>query len=831
MSGAKGEYVCRLENVDFSSVSEAGGKASFLGEILQALPNIKIPRGFVITAEAYAEFLKITGVGKQIKELLSEIVSGDIVSLQYKARKIRSLIEGVEIPVRIKEDILRAYEIMGKDKVCGSTPVAVRSSATAEDLPSASFAGMHESFLYVSGSQELLNVCRKCFASLYTDRAIRYREENNIDHQNVQMAILVQEMIASDAGSSGVAFTVDVETGFENGIVVNAVFGLGEGLVQGRVIPDEYLLFKPALEQGNFPILGRRFAVKNNKYVWSSQDRRVVPEKLPSQQVDSFSLSNETVILLGQQCLSIEKHFSTKVGKFFPMDIEWALDGTGQLWIVQARPLTTYLRREPCLRTYVLRECSNVLVTGQAIGQKIGQGKVANLSSPEQMAEFEHGDVLVTDMTDPSWMPIMKKASAIVTNRGGRTCHAAIVSREMGIPCIIGTNNATEVLHSGQPVTVSCIDRDEGKVYNGLLHFEVKETPIDDSPTKTKLMFLTGLPDAALVASNLPSDGVAMGREEFIMYSYIGIHPFTFIHYEEMKQDIDLLTVMEKKYALQGVDNIRKVVEAVERQSRGYKDKVEFFVEKLSEGMAKIAASVYPKEVYMKLCDFKSNEFRALIGGFLYEPVDNNPMIGWRSASRYYSERYRPAFELECRAFKRVREEMGFSNMHVMIPFCRSVEEGKNVVEALRRCGIVQHKDGLLITAETEVPSSVIEAAEFAEVFDMFNIGSNDLAQMVLGTDRDSELLAHIFDERNSAVLKFIKEAIDKVHAVPPKIINGKEVKVKIGLTGVAVSNYPEFARFLIESGIDYIGLDPDPESFLGMRQRILEMEREMGLH
>ncbi|UCH95176.1 MAG: phosphoenolpyruvate synthase, partial [Candidatus Aminicenantes bacterium] len=772
--------------------------------------------------------IKANDITKKTQKLFSEIEEDDIISLQYKSRQIRAIIEAAQFPKNIRESILNAYSELEKGDHSRPFFVAVRSSATAEDLPSASFAGMHDSFLYVSGPDELLNACRKCFSSLFTDRAIRYREEQNINHQDVQMAVVVQKMIKSDKGSSGVAFTVDLETGFENGIVINSVFGLGEGLVKGRLTPDEYLIFKPALEQGHFPIIGSRFGVKDVKYAWSSQKHQIVREQLSPAQLNSFSLSNETLISLGKQCLFIEKHFSSKMGKFTPMDIEWVVDGSGQLWIVQARPLTAYSRKEPCLRTYALRERSNVLITGQAIGKKIGQGPAAVLSSPDQLAEFRRGDVLVTDMTDPAWMPIMKKASAIVTNRGGRTCHAAIVSREMGIPCIIGTKSATEVIHTGQPITVSCVDGDEGKVFDGLLKFELIEKPIDDSPTRTKLMFLTGLPDAALVASNLPSDGVAMGREEFIMYSYIGIHPFAFVYYEEMKQDIKILKQMEKKYALKGVDRIQEVIDAIESRSKGYENKVEFFVEKLSEGMAKIAASVYPKEVYMKLCDFKSNEFRALVGGFLYEPIDNNPMIGWRSASRYYSERYRPVFELECRAFKRVREEMGFSNMHIMIPFCRSVEEARNVVKALRECGIEQHKDGLLVTAETEVPSSVIEAVEFAEIFDMFNIGSNDLAQMVLGTDRDSELLAHVFDERNSAVLKFIKEAIDKIHSVPPKIINGKEVKVLIGLTGVAVSNYPEFARYLIENGIDYIGLDPDPESFLSMRQRIIEMEKNI---
>lgn len=824
------KYVRFLQQVDFSSLPIAGGKASALGEIVQALPDIPVPQGFVLTTAAYTDFLKTSGLIKEIQKLLAGIASDDIISLRYKAREIRARIQAAELSSAIIDKVLGTYTHLRKNEASGYVSVAVRSSATAEDLPSASFAGMHESFLYISSPQELIDACRRCFASLYTERAIRYREENKVDHCDVQMAVLIQEMVCSDASCSGVAFTVDTETGFENGIIINSVFGLGEGLVKGGLNPDEYLLFKPAIDAENFPILGRRFGAKKMKYVWSSEDKRVVQKELSAQQADSFSLSNETAILLGKQCLAIERHFSAKANNFTPMDIEWAVDKSGKLWIVQARPLTAYSRREQRLRSYVLKERSRVLVTGQAVGRKIGAGPVSNLSDPEQMGDFERGNVLVTDMTDPSWMPIMKKASAIVTNRGGRTCHAAIVSREMGIPCIVGTNSATEVLRLGQLVTVSCVDGDEGKVYDGLLDFEVKETPIDDSPTKTKIMFLTGLPDAALVASNLPSDGVAMGREEFIIYSYIGIHPFAFIEYEQMKQDIELLETMGKKYCLQGIDKIQEIIQTIERHSRGYKNKEEFFVEKLSEGMAKIAASVYPKEVYMKLCDFKSNEFRALVGGYLYEPVDNNPMIGWRSAARYYSERYRPVFRLECIAFKRVREEMGFSNMHIMIPFCRSVDEAKNVVEALRQCGIVQHKDGLLVTAETEVPSSVIEAVEFAEVFDMFNIGSNDLAQMVLGTDRDSELLAHIFDERNPAVLKFIKEAIDKVHSVPPKIIAGKEVKVLIGLTGVAVSNYPEFARYLIENGIDYIGLDPDPESFLTMRQHILEIEREIGL-
>ncbi len=824
------KFTLPLHKLDISSVKVAGGKAAALGEIFQAIPDVRMPNGFVITTDAYINFLGKNNLDKEIKYLLSQINDDDIVTVRYLARQIRTLIESSEVPNDIQEDIIKAYSELGKDQIDSYVPVAVRSSAISEDLPSISFAGMFDSYLYISTPQDLINAYRNCCASLYTERAIQYRINNKIDCLADGMAVLVQKMVNSDKGSSGVAFTVDVETNFKNGIVINSVFGLGVGLVQGYVVPDEFLVFKPALEKGNFPILSRKIGMKDKKFSLSPKNQELELVNLSPEQNNSFSLSNETVNLLGQYCLAIENHFSSLNDNFSPMDIEWAFDGENTLWIVQARPLTNYIPKKPSLRIYELKEFSQVLVTGQPVGRKIGQGPVSNLSSPDQMIQFKRGDVLVTDHTDPAWMPIMKKAAAIVTNKGGRTSHAAIVSRELGIPSIVGTKNATNVLKGRKTVTVSCINSEMGQVYDGILDFSVRDFSIEEAPTQTKIMFLTGLPDAALLASNLPNDGVAMGREEFIIYSDIGIHPFSFVRYDEMKHDLETLGAFEQKYSLQGVDDIREVIQAVEKLSVGYHDKVEFFVEKLSEGMAKIAASVYPKEVFMKLCDFKSNEFRSLVGGYLFEPIDNNPMIGWRSAVRYYSERYRPVFELECRAFKRVREEMGFSNMHVMVPFCRTVEEGRNVVKALQQCGVIQHKDGLMITAEIEVPSNVIEAEEFAEVFDMFNIGSNDLAQMVLGTDRDSELLAHIFDERNPAVLKFIKEAIDKIHSVPPKIINGKKVKVLIGLTGAAVSNYPDFARYLIESGIDYIGLDPDPESYLAMRQHILEVERELGI-
>lgn len=826
MSSASRKYVRPFDDSEFLPFHAAGGKASALLEMSRANFGLRIPPGFVITTEAYLQFLKHAGIDQRVADLMRDITPGDLISLQFKAREIRRMFEATELPADLQGEIIDAYDLLNGNGTAEPSFVAVRSSATAEDLPEASFAGMHDTFLHVRGPQQLCDACRRCFASLYTDRAIRYRAEAGVKESGVAMAILVQQMVPSVY--SGVTFTVDAESGFESGIVVNAVFGLGEGLVRGHIDPDEYLLFKPALDSGDLPILGRRIGKKETEFVWSEHDNCVMSQAISQHRRDSFVLPDQTLTTLGQQCLTIERYFSMKAGRLTPMDIEWAVDPTGRIWILQARPLTSYHKKEPKVRTYTLTGEGKILVTGLPIGRKISQGRVAVLTSSDQMEQFERRAVLVTDMTDPSWLPIMRRASAIVTNRGGRTSHAAIVCREMGIPCIVGTGKATEILKAGQPVTVSCVDAAEGRVYDGMVPFEVRETVIDDAQSRTKIMFITGLPDAALAASALPNDGVAMGREEFIIYSYIGIHPLALINYDTLKSELESLTTKAAQYHLTGLDQLRDVVETVERLTRGYAHKTEFLVDRLAEGMAKIAAAVYPKEVHMKLCDFKTNEFKGLIGGYLYEPYDGNPMIGWRSASRYYAPQYRPILEAECRAFRRVREEMGFKNMHLMVPFCRSAAEGRKVVDVLRECGIVQHKDGLLITGETEVPASVIDAEEFAKVFDRFTIGSNDLAQTVLATDRDSEMLAHLFDERDPAVLKFIKEAIDKIHALPPKIVNGKELKIQIGLCGVAVSTYPDFARFLVASGIDFIGLEPEANIFLDMRQRILEIEQEL---
>ena len=776
-------FIRWFKELGIEDVPQVGGKNASLGEMYCSLvaKGICIPQGFATTAAAYRYTLEKTGLDKKIREILSDLDTHNIANLKERGHKIRTLIRGIEFPDEVKEQIFAAY-----DELCAEygrdTDVAVRSSATAEDLPDASFAGQQDSFLNIRGKGDLLRACLRCFSSLFTDRAISYREDKGFDHLSIALSIGVQKMVRSDLASAGVMFSIDTETGFKNAVLITAVYGLGEMIVQGKVTPDEYCVFKPTLQKGFRPIISKTVGSKKMKMIYDDDDRHPTKEiPVLQHERDSFVLCDDEVLKLAEWAITIEEHYSAKAGRFMPMDIEWAKDGnTGELFIVQARPETVISQRDMThLTQFKMMEKGDVLTIGRAVGQKIGNGKACVIRSPKEIDKFQKGEVLVTDNTDPDWEPIMKIASAIVTNRGGRTSHAAIVSREMGIPCVVATNDATLKIQQGQEVTVSCAEGEDGKVYNGKLHYEEHKIDITNLPqTTTKIMMNVGNPESAFDFSFLPSDGVGLARLEFIINSYIKIHPLALIHFNNIK-DKDLR-------------------HEIEDLTHGYNVKTDFFIERMAQGVAKIVAAFYPKPVIVRMSDFKSNEYANLIAGHLYEPHEENPMIGWRGASRYYSNVYRSGFDLECLAMKKVREEYGLDNLKLMIPFCRTVEEAKKVVAVMRENGIEQKNWD--IYGMCEIPANVILADEFLEVFDGFSIGTNDLTQLTLGLDRDSGLVADIFDERNNAVVTLVK----KVIAV------AKEKGKYIGICGDAPSTYPEYLHLLIEAGIDSISLSPD---------------------
>lgn len=686
-------------------------------------------------------------------------------------------------PLQLQQAIAKSYQSLCQEYGI-NTDVAVRSSATAEDLPDASFAGQQETYLNVHSLKSVLESCHKCFASIFTDRAISYRQMRGFDHFEVALSVGVQKMVRSDLASSGVMFSIDTETGFKNAALITAAYGLGENIVQGAVNPDEYLVFKPTLKQGYKPILQKRLGTKEIKMVYDLGGSKLTKNiSVPQLERHQFALDDQEILQLAQWTCIIEDHYSQVRGMDTPMDIEWAKDGiTGELFIVQARPETVQSQKsKTVLRTYQLKEKSKVLLTGRSVGEMIGQGKARVILDVPEINLFQAGEVLVTNRTDPDWEPIMKKASAIVTNSGGRTCHASIIAREMGIPAIVGCGNATDVLQTGQEITVSCAEGETGQVYAGLLNFEIQELPLDNLPrTRTKIMMNVGNPEEALGLTAIPNDGVGLARMEFIIANHIKAHPLALLHFDILEDEL-------AKY---------KISELTAQ----YEDKAEFFISKLAQGIGTIAAAFYPKPVIVRLSDFKSNEYANLLGGRQFEPKEENPMIGWRGASRYYDPRYREGFALECQAMKRVREEMGLTNMILMVPFCRTPEEGKRVLAEMAKNGLVKGENGLEVYVMCELPSNVLLADEFSQIFDGFSIGSNDLTQLTLGLDRDSELVAHLFDERNEAVKRTIAKAITTV----------KQHGRKIGICGQAPSDYPEFARFLVEQGIDSISLNPD---------------------
>jgi pyruvate,water dikinase len=717
---------------------------------------------------------------------------------------VRQSILATALPFDLELAITEAYL-----RLCGrsATPVdvAVRSSATAEDLPDASFAGQQETYLNVQGTAALLHTVRRCFASLFTDRAIAYRIDKGFGTgpAAVALSVGVQRMVRSDLASSGVLFTLDTESGFKDVVLINAAYGLGENVVQGTVNPDEYCVFKPTLEQGYRPILQKRVGRKEFKLVYDTGGGRMV-RNVPVAPDDAarFALTDDEILQLARWGCAIERHYSAKRGRPTPMDVEWAKDGiSGELFIVQARPETVQSRRDPNLvKLYELKGRGRMLVTGRSVGAAVAAGPVRVVKGAQEFDRIRPGDVLVSDKTDPDWEPVMKRAAAIVTNRGGRTCHAAIVSRELGIPAIVGTEKATEVLRDGQEVTVSCAEGDAGFVYDGRLPFDVRELDLRGlERPRTKVMMNVGNPEEALSLSLTPNDGVGLAREEFIISSYIRVHPLALLDYDTLADPA-----------------LKTQIDALTANYRGGEQKPQFFVDRLAEGAAMIAAAFYPRDVILRLSDFKTNEYANLLGGTAYEPREENPMIGFRGASRYYDDRYRRGFALECRAVKKVREEMGLKNLKVMIPFCRTVEEGRLVQAEMAKHGLRRGEGGLEIYVMCEIPSNVILAGEFAEIFDGFSIGSNDLTQLVLGVDRDSEIVAHVFDERNAAVK----------HLIAQVIAAAKRAGRKIGICGQAPSDYPDFAQFLVEQGIDSISLNPD--TVLKTTVAILEKEKAL---
>ncbi|MEZ0343346.1 MAG: phosphoenolpyruvate synthase [Caldimicrobium sp.] len=805
---AEKPFVVWFDEISYADVPLVGGKNASLGEMYSKLTpkGINVPYGFAVTAEAYKYFIRENHLDDKIKEALKGLDTHNVLDLQKRGKKVRNLILQAKMPEKLAEEILKAYQRL-EEKYGKNPDVAVRSSATAEDLPDASFAGQQETYLNVRGAEKVIEYVQKCFASLFTDRAISYREDKGFDHFSVYLSVAVQKMVRSDRASSGVMFTLDTESGFRDVVYITGAWGLGEYVVQGKVNPDEFYVFKPTLKQGFRPILSKKLGSKHVKLVYGDSARKPLKEvKTTKEERMSFVLSDDEILKLAEWAILIEEHYGR------PMDIEWAKDGdgkevgTGELFIVQARPETVHaIKDQKFYEIYKLKGDGKVLCTGKAVGSKIGQGKAKVILDVSQIGEFQDGDVLVTTMTDPDWEPIMKKASAIVTDKGGRTCHAAIVSRELGIPCIVGTEVATKVVKTGMEITVDCTQGEEGRVLEGLVPFEVERIDLEKLPqTKTKIMMNVGIPEQAFYQGQIPNDGVGLARLEFIIGSHIGIHPLALVYFDELKKRAS----QDKKIA--------KLVKIIEEKTYGYENKADFFVDKLAQGVATIAAAFYPKEVIVRLSDFKSNEYANLLGGYLFEPEEHNPMIGWRGASRYYDPKFEPAFALECKALLKARNEMGLTNIKVMIPFCRTPEEGVKVMQVMEKYGLKRGDNGLEVYVMCEIPSNVILAEEFAKVFDGFSIGSNDLTQLVLGLDRDSELVSHLYDERNPAVKKMIKEVIGVA----------KRMGRKIGICGQAPSDFPDFAEFLVECGIDSMSLTPDTI----IKTKLLVAEKEKAL-
>ncbi len=794
------EFVRWFADLGLDDIAVVGGKNASLGEMYRELTpqGIRVPNGFATTANAYRTFLKETGLNESIPQILSGMDVSNVASLQHYGAIVRHMILDSPLPDAVSHSIVDAYRRLCREHG-DLTDVAVRSSATAEDLPTASFAGQQETYLNVRGQASLLDACRRCIASLFTDRAMSYRVRHGFDHMQVALSIGVQKMVRSDLATSGVMFSIDTESGFRDAVLINAAYGLGENVVQGSVNPDEYYVFKPTLREGYRPIIKKSLGSKAMKLIYDTGGSKMTKNvPVSPDQSRRFALDEDDILQLASWACDIEQYYSQRSGSFCPMDMEWAKDGlTGELFIVQARPETVQSQRHSSmLERYHLKQHSTKLLTGRSVGEKIAVGPVRLITDVHDLGEFRDGEILVTDKTDPDWEPVMKRARGIITNRGGRTCHAAIVSRELGLAAVVGTMQATGVLKDGQQVTISCAEGDTGIVYDGELPFDIEKTDLGNlRRPHTKIMMNVAAPDEAFALSMIPNDGVGLAREEFIISNYVKVHPQALL---------DFGTLDEATKA------------KVEEATLGYDDKPQFFVDKLAEGIAMICAAFYPKEVIVRLSDFKTNEYANLIGGLAYEPKEENPMLGYRGASRYYNPKFQAAFGLECQAVQKVRQRMGLRNLKLMVPFCRTVEEGRKVQAELAKYGLLRGQDGLEIYVMCEIPSNVILADQFAEIFDGFSIGSNDLTQLTLGVDRDSAIVAHVFDERNEAVTRTIAAVIR----------TAKEKGVKIGICGQAPSDYPDFAEFLVKQGIDSISLTPD--AILKTTLHILEVESQL---
>ena len=797
------KYIRWFEEIKIGDIALVGGKNASLGEMYRELVSqgVKIPNGFAVTAGAYWYVLESAGVLDELKDAMMGLDKTNLDDLMKRGKRARDLILGAGIPEDLWAEIRTAY-----DRLCAEygpdTDVAVRSSATAEDLPTASFAGQQETYLNIRGYPSLRESCSKCFASLITNRAISYRIDNNFDHFQVALSIGIMKMVRSDLATSGVMFTMDTETGFSDVVFITASYGLGENIVQGAVSPDEYYVFKPTYKEGHRAIIRKNLGGKSIKMVYGIGDSKVLTRNIAVPEADRrrSCITDDEVLTLAGYALKIEDHYTRKSGESRPMDIEWAKDGiTGGLFIVQARPETVESQKAlDILETYYLDKKGSILAIGKGVGEKIASGKSRIISDVAQLSSFIPGEILVSDSTNPDWEPVMKTAAAIISNRGGRTCHAAIVSRELGIPAVVGAGDATEKIHTGQDVTVSCAEGDQGVVYEGILPFHVERLSLKDlRRPKTQVMMNLGNPEQAFSLSKIPNDGVGLARLEFIVNSYIKIHPMALVHPEKVTDEAEQAQLDELTF--------------------GYQDKKDYFVEKLAHGVGTIAAAFYPKPVIVRLSDFKTNEYAHLIGGRYFEPLEENPMIGFRGASRYYNDLYREGFALECRAMKRVREDMGLNNLIIMVPFCRRLAEGERVLAEMAKNGLKRGENGLQVYIMIEIPNNVILVDEFSRLFDGFSIGSNDLTQLVLGVDRDSALVAHDFEERDPGVMKMISMAI----------LGARRNHRHIGLCGQAPSDYPEFAEFLVKEGINSISLNPD--SIMKVTLQLVDIENQLS--
>ncbi|GLI40114.1 phosphoenolpyruvate synthase [Geobacter hydrogenophilus] len=795
-------YIRWFSEITIDDVPTVGGKNASLGEMYRELRplGVKIPNGFAVTADAYWYLVRSGGVLDEMRRTLDRLHKEDVDDLAFRGHRLRELIYGAPLPADLAAEIRDAYR-----RLCieygENCDVAVRSSATAEDLPTASFAGQQETYLNIRGEAQLLDACRRCFASLFTDRAISYRIDQGFDHFKVGLSIGIMKMVRSDRASSGVIFTLDTETGFRDTVLVTGAWGLGENVVQGAVNPDEFTVFKPTLRRGFRPIVRRKLGEKKIKMIYGTGTSKHLTRnvEVPKEERRRYCLADAEVLELARQALLIEEHYSKRAGHDVPMDIEWAKDGvSGEIFIVQARPETVESqKRLDFLETYILERKGEVLVTGTSVGGKIAAGPARIITDVHKLHEFNPGEVLVADTTTPDWEPVMKTAAAIVTNKGGRTCHAAIVSRELGIPSVVGTGDGTGRVATGREITVSCAEGDVGRIYDGALPFRVERADLSGMRRpRTKIMMNLGNPEEAFSLCRIPNDGVGLARMEFIITNHIKVHPMALVHPERVEDEA--------------------ARREIGRLTAGYPDPPAYFVEKLAEGIGAIAAAFHPKPVIVRMSDFKTNEYASLLGGRAFEPDEENPMIGFRGASRYYDERYREGFALECRALKRVRDEMGLANVIPMIPFCRRIVEAKKVLAEMAANGLVRGENSLEVYVMCEIPNNVIMIDEFSQLFDGFSIGSNDLTQLTLGIDRDSALVAHVFDERDPGVMRLIASVVE----------GARRNHRHSGICGQAPSDYPEFAAFLVREGIDSISLNPD--SILKITLRVLEMEQEL---